>query len=94
MPERFSDVLAKPRVVTFLLRAPDRAKADLVASFIDDNRYGATRVEAMDERWGVFVDITMPIEQNIICSVSGLMACVATIFSVEYDGWESLVQRA
>jgi hypothetical protein len=92
--DRHGDVLSKPRVVTFLLLAPDRAKADLVASFIDDNRYGATRVEPMDEKWGVFVEINMPIEQNVICSVSGLMACIAAVFSIEYDGWESLVQRA
>ena len=92
--DRHGDVLSKPREVTFLLVAQDRDKADLVASFIGDNRYGAATVEPYDGKFGVFVKVIMPIEQNVICSVSALFACVAAVFSVEYDGWESEIQRA
>ena len=92
--DRHGDILSRPRLVTFLLLAKEKEKADLVASFIYDNRYGATRVESTETRHAIFVDVLMPIEQNILCGVSGLMACVATIFEVEYDGWSSAIQRA
>jgi regulator of ribonuclease activity B len=88
------DILAKPRVVTFLLIADTKELADLVASFIYDNRYGTCNVEPYDQEFGIFVRITMPIQQNIICAISGLFACVSAIFKVEYDGWESEIQRA
>jgi len=41
-----------------------------------------------DGRWS----IRMPITQPVICSVSALMVCLARLFSVEYDGWGSVVQ--
>jgi hypothetical protein len=91
--DKHGDVLSTSREVTFLLTAPDRAKADLVGSFITDNRYGSVTVESA-ERHCIFVRIDMPIRQHIICSVSALMACVAEIFGIEYDGWESEIQRA
>jgi hypothetical protein len=92
--DKHGDVLSKRRDVTFLLLAPEQAKAGLVANFIEDNRYGRAVVETGESQVRVCVHINMPIDQPIICSVSGLMACVAAIFGLEYDGWESEIQRA
>jgi hypothetical protein len=92
--DEHGDILSKPREVTFLLLAADKEKADLVGSFIEDNRYGQVTVEPGDGTYSIFVRINMPIQQPIICSVSGLMACLAAIFGIEYDGWESEIQRA
>jgi hypothetical protein len=87
------DRLHVAREVQFLLRARERDKAELVASFIDDNRYGEPRVEdSGDGAYNIIVVVYMPITQSIACSVSGLMACLAQIFDVEYDGWESDLQ--
>ena len=83
------DVFITPRPVEFLLRASDRQAAELVASFIDDNRYGASSVAEVEGEFHILVVIEMPITQHVLCSVSGLMACVSKLFKVEYDGWGS-----
>src|SRR5262245_15927207 len=86
------DVLVKPRKVDFLLRAPTADKAKLVADFINDNRYGDATVLSDQDGHRVQVEIEMPITQHVICSVSGLMACISKIFDLEYDGWGSVIQ--
>lgn len=86
------DVLATPRKVDFLLRAPTADKAQLVADFINDNRYGDATVVNDQHGHRIQVVIEMPITQHVICSVSGLMACVSKIFDVEYDGWGSVIR--
>ena len=91
--DKLGDDLSKAREVTFLLIAPSKKKAELVASFVDDNRYGAARVKRSGAQYGIYVAINMPIEQNVLASVSGFMACLAEIFGIKYDGWESDVQR-
>jgi hypothetical protein len=88
------DVLATPRTVDFLLRAPTADRARLVADFINDNRYGDARTVSDQDGHSVQVEIEMPITQHVICSVSGLMACVSKIFDVEYDGWGSVIKPA
>ena len=87
------DVFTSPRQVDFFFRAPTKEKADLVANFINDNRYGEASAEMVELEHVVKVLILMPITQNLICSVSGLMACLGEIFDVEYDGWGSVIQR-
>ena len=37
--------------------------------------------------------INMPVTQNVINSVSGLMTCIAAIYDLEYDGWGCELQR-
>ena len=91
--DKRGDTLVTRRNVTFLLVAPDNDKALLVANFVDDNRYGQVAVENDQGKHSVYVQINMPIDQHIICCVSGLMACIAKIFEVEYKGWNSKVQR-
>jgi hypothetical protein len=91
--DELGDVLSIPREVDFLLRAPSEEKATLVADFINDNRYGDATALCDEEGYRVSVLINMPITQHVLCSVSGLMACICEIFEIEYDGWESAVQK-
>ena len=72
-----------------MLVAKDAEKAHIVCNFINDNRYGNARLEQADDQYHVAVQIRMPTQQNILCSVSALMVCIARIFDVEYDGWSS-----
>ncbi len=87
------DEFSKTRDVDFVLKTGDRQRAELVCSFMNDNQYGACRVEegALGELRVVTV-VHMPATQHLICSVSGLMVCVGALFNVEYDGWGCIVQ--
>ena len=91
--DELGDVLTVSREVEFLMFAPTEAKAQLVASFINGNRYGDAAAESSDDRHAVRVLIDMPITQNVLCSVSGLMACIGHIFDIDYDGWETELRR-
>jgi hypothetical protein len=82
-----------PRDVDFTLVAPDEAKATTVCQFINDNQYGVARVENTAGQIRIVVAIHMPIEQHILCSVSGLMASIAEIFGLQYSGWGSVVAK-
>ncbi|MEL7167851.1 MAG: ribonuclease E inhibitor RraB [Bacteroidota bacterium] len=86
------DILATPRRVDFLLRASTAEKAELVADFINDNRYGNATIVNDQDGPRIQVEIDMPITQHVICSVSGLMACISKVFDIEYDGWGSVIQ--
>ena len=86
------DNFSIPRDVEFLFYAPDREKGELVANFINDNCYGEASHSEFDGNHCIKVIINMPITQNILNSVSGLMTCIAEIFSLEYDGWGSALQ--
>jgi regulator of RNase E activity RraB len=63
-----------------------------VADFINDNRYGDATATSVEDEHRVSVLIEMPITQHVLCSVSGLMACLSEIFDVEYDGWGSALK--
>lgn len=91
--ESLGDVLSIPREVDFLLRAPGEKKARLVADFINDNCYGTATALSDDMGYRIQVLIEMPITQNVICAVSGLMACISKILDVEYDGWGSVIKK-
>ena len=82
------------RDVEFLLRAPDKERANLVASFINDYRYGLATAQEHEGEHSVLVVINMPVKQSEILSVSGFMVCLAHLYSMEYDGWGCVVQRA
>lgn len=86
------DVFVISRDVDFLLRAPNREKAELVAQFINEYQYGAA-IPLHDENGdSVQVVINMPITQNVILSVSGFMTCLAAIYDLEFDGWGCVAQ--
>lgn len=87
------DTFATPRNVDFLFVAPSREKAEIVASFINDNRYANATVSEVGNSFRVLVVVNMPITQHLLYSVSGLMACIGKIFDVKYDGWGSAIQR-
>lgn len=86
------DKLAIAREVDFLLRAPTAEKAKLAADFINENCYGKAETSSDDTGHKVAVFIEMPITQHILCSVSGFMACISTVFNLDYDGWGSVIQ--
>ena len=89
------DVFSRPRDVDFLLVAPTPEKADLVANFVNANCYGLAKVQDHDgAEVGVLVTIRMPVEQHVLHSISGFMACLAALFGVRYDGWGCVLQTA
>jgi hypothetical protein len=87
------DNFSIPRDIEFVLYAKDEKKADTVTSFINDNRYGEASFTQVGEQYRILVIINMPSTQHLICSVSGFMACIAALFSVEYDGWGCVLQK-
>jgi hypothetical protein len=92
--DSLGDNFAIPRDVDFVLLAPDEANAAVVRDFINDNRYGRARIETPPGQFRVIVVIHMPIEQNILCSVSALMICTAALFDSEYDGWGCVITNS
>lgn len=91
--DSLGDNLSVPRDVDFVLRAKERAKAETVASFIQDNQYGIPRIEDAESDFRIVVTVSMPITQQVLCAVSGLMACLSEIFGIEYDGWGCVIQN-
>ena len=89
------DVFSTARDVDFAFKTTERVKAQDLCDFINGKNYGRARVEYNDEHglYWVFVVIHTPITQNIICSLSGFMVCVARLFKIEYDGWGSVIQK-
>jgi len=81
------DNFSVPRAVEFILYAKDANKGELVASFINDNRYGEAVYSGIEGNHCIMVTVNMPTTQNLICSVSGLMTCIAALYDLEYDGW-------
>ena len=80
------------RDVEFLLRAPDQERAELVASFVNDYRYGSASVQEHGGDYSVLIVVNMPVKQSEILSVSGFMVCLSHLYDMEYDGWGCVVQ--
>jgi len=81
------DDFRKFRGVDFLFVCPTQERAELVASFINDYRYGDATAHESDGRHLIEVRIVMPVEQNLILSVSGFMTCLADLYGIDFDGW-------
>ena len=75
------------RQIDFILYSQDQEKAETFCEFVNDNQYGEARYENLDKNYRITVAISMPSTQNLICSLSALMTCLAELFGVEYDGW-------
>ncbi len=86
------DDFAKPRVVDNLLLSDEQDQANLVRDFVNDNRYGDAVVESVDGCFRELVQIEMPTTQSVLCSVSGLMVCLAASHGLEFDGWGCVLQ--
>ena len=92
--EKEGDQFAVARDVEFILRTDDRAKAETVRSFVADNRYADSVTIVPDGQHSELrVTVHMPLRQPVLCSISALMASLAQIFDIEYDGWSSDIQR-
>jgi hypothetical protein len=88
------DRFGTAREVEFLLRAPSADKARTVASFINDYQYGVATPQDLEASPSVLVVVDMPVEQHVLHSVSGFMACICQLFGLEHDGWGCVVQTA
>ena len=82
------------RDIDFILYADSEQKAETVSSFINDNQYGSASFKKIEDRYQIIVVVNMPSTQNLVCSVSGLMVCIAELFGVDYDGWGCVLQRS
>lgn len=78
----------------FVFLTDDRAKIETVASFVEDNRYGVSTIEDANGGFRLIVVVHMPTIQNVICSVSALMVCLAKFFGIEYDGRGCVIKTA
>ena len=81
-----------------LLAARDEEQAKTAGSFFIDNHYGTPTLQQVnDPKFGKFYRLTVvvraPATEHVVCSISGLMACIGAIFAIEYVGWGSLVQN-
>jgi hypothetical protein len=82
----------KFRDVDFVFYAKDKENGEMICSFMHDNSYGRGVYSEIPEnpdssRHRVVVTVNMPTTPHVASSVSGLMACVARLFGIEYDGW-------
>ena len=91
--DKRGDDYNKPREVDFAFETSERERADDFAEFVRGKSYGTVEVREVDSsQFRITVLITMPINQNIINSVSGFMACLSRLFGLEYTGWGSVIQ--
>ena len=88
------DVFSKARQVDFAFETVGRERAEDFAEFVNGKSYGTAEVTEVEAgRFRILVLITMPINQHLICSVSGFMLCLSRLFQIDYQGWGSVVQR-
>lgn len=82
------------RNIEFILNTDEKDKAGTVTKFINDHRYGEATFEQIEAKYRISVIVNMPSSQHVVCSVSALMACIATLFTVDYEGWVCAIQTA
>jgi hypothetical protein len=86
-----------PRDIEFRFYAKTEERAQLVASFVTDFRYGRPTVEASEYeggvRWLLIVTIHAPTAVNVVMTLSGFMVCLSQLYDLDYDGWESSIER-
>jgi hypothetical protein len=86
------------RDIDFAFHTKDEGQANTVGAFINDNHYGSATYEAVDDPkfgkfWRVVCVVHAPATEQVVCSISGVMACIGVVFNIEYVGWGSLVQK-
>jgi hypothetical protein len=93
--DAMGDIFTKPREVYFAFKTTDRTALKYLCEFIKGKNFGNPRhiTEGGDGLFWLEVVVSMPITQNLVCSVSGFMLCLSRLFKVEYDGWGSVVQN-
>ena len=93
------DQFWRSRDLEFIFYSPDKEQIETVASFVTDNRYGDPRIEDFEDDQGktnyrLIVVVNGPATDPVVHSISALMACVAAIFQIEYDGWGCMMQKS
>jgi hypothetical protein len=79
--------------VNFDFVTAERERADDFAAFVNGKSYGVATVSDYGQgEFLIVVLITMPITQNVLCSVSGFMLCLSQLFGIDYSGWGSVIQ--
>jgi hypothetical protein len=85
------------RDIGFFLYAKDEELARLVASFVADYRYGRPAVERVEHQgrvsWRLSVTIHAPTTENVVMTLSAFMVCLAHLYDLDYDGWESTIHK-
>ncbi len=89
------DVFNTPREVDFAFDTNEKESAKDFADFVNGKSYGTAELSEIEPgHFRVVVLITMPINQNIINSVSGFMLCLSRLFRIDYLGWGSVNQNS
>jgi hypothetical protein len=89
------DIFDKPREVDFAFETSDRERAKDFAEFVNGKSYGTAQLTETDlAGFRITVLITMPINQNLINSVSGFMLCLSRLFQIDYLRWGSVIQTS
>lgn len=83
------DNASTSRNVDFMLYSSSKETAELVAGFVTDFRYGSPKIVPVDDSFQLKITVTMPTTQEVLLCISGFMVCIATIYGLKYDGWES-----
>ena len=88
-----------PRDLVFILYAATEERAELVCDFITDNGYGRPGYQRIEgdggqRPWRLTVSIHAPATSEIVCTLSGFMACLSKIYDLDCDGWGCVIQRA
>ena len=95
--QRLGDRSELPRDIDFVLYAKNEERANLVASFVTDYRYGKPEVERVEHNgtvsWRLLITINSPTTENVVMSLSAFMACLSTIYDLDYDGWGCDVKK-
>jgi uncharacterized Rossmann fold enzyme len=91
--DELGDNFSKSRDVDFTFNTSDLVQAEVVKDFVNDNNYGTASLKEVDGRYRITVIINMPVTQNVISSISALMACISKVFKVDYDGWGSVISK-
>jgi hypothetical protein len=85
------------RDIDFVLYAKDKEKAELVASFVTDFRYGRPTVAQTEQRgeysWRLLITIHSPTTENVVMSLSAFMVCLSKLYDLDYDGWGSAIRK-
>jgi hypothetical protein len=89
--EEKGDDLSNFRDVTFLFLCPSKDKADQVSGFLVDYHFADAKLVESNGEFTVEANICMPIQQQIVTSVSGLMTVVGLMFDSVFDGWNCKV---
>jgi hypothetical protein len=88
------DIFDKPREVDVAFETSDKERATDFVEFVNGKSYGATQLTELEAgRFRLVVLITMPVNQNVINSVSGFMLCLSRLFQIDDQGWGSVIQR-